>query len=241
MPTADDQEFDALVGLVRSAFVWPVMMRFSDDMDDWLANAGMETYTERQDSEVRALIEGEKKARRALMRAGPGALPAVRRGLRLSGKKWRMVLLDFMKKHGGAEEDREVLRLISVRRRDPLADPARKLLAKWGEDVTCLRPKRRTTQTASEVAHEKKLALLVAFCREPRKVRDMMKLLGLHTRRNFSRNYLYHPILKDRLVSTDATRGPLRDCYQATEAGLEWLKQQHPEIETPVLPPGRTP
>jgi len=234
----EEEDFDALVAWVRLAFTWPKFHQYSDDMDDWLALAGMETYTERRNREVGELIDREDSAKRSLMCAGPGALPAVRRGLRRSGKRWRMVLLEFMEKHGGEEEDKVVLRLVAVRNRDPLASPARDLLEKWGEDTSNLYPQRRTTPTPSELLHQEKLARLVAFCREPRKVRDMMRLLGLHNRKNFTWNYLCSPILRGRLEGTSVTSGPLRDCYQATAEGLEWVQQHYPDLVAPPVPCG---
>jgi len=78
-------------------------------MDDWLASIGAETYTERQMKKVAERVKEEESARFALMCADSEALPAVRSGLRLTGRRWREVLLEFMAEDGEDESNREVL------------------------------------------------------------------------------------------------------------------------------------
>ena len=219
--------FDVLVNLVLHEFVEPFPWVFSDDMDDWLASVGATTYTESHMEETAKRLKRQEVARDNLMLAGPDALPAVRKGLRHTKYlRGREVLMEFMKLHGGEVADKEVLRLIAVRRRDPLAKESRKLLALWGEDIGKLYPRPRSAPTQTEIEYEEKLVRLVEKCRQPTKVRDLMKELRLTDRRHFRRHYLVEISSIRELIEPSAYSGPLRDCYQITQKGIAWLEKR---------------
>lgn len=229
MSNPADDEYDDLVYAVRAAFKAPKPWHYSDDMDDWLASMGMKSYSEQEMEQAEQRQLAQESARTALMKVGVKALAAVRRGLRLSGG-WREPLLAVLEKYGGSEPDREVLRLVAVRRTDPLAKAARKLLRRWGEDTSDLRSRPRDGPTARELAHQDRLARLVEMCGEPTRVRAMMAVFGLWDRRNFKRNYLGE-LVGNHLVESCGTRGPLRDCYRITEAGQAWLAERTQKSE----------
>lgn len=219
--------FEQMVDAVLGAFIDPLPRYFSDDIEDYYAKEGVETPQETYLKEVGKRIERQNQAREELMRTGAEALPAVRKGLRHTKyTRGREVLLEFMKKHGGEDADKEMLRLISVRQRDTLAKESRKLLASWGVDISGLYPKPRSTLTPTEIEYEDKLARLVETCRQPTKVRDLMKELGLSNRRHFSSHYLVELWYVRKLVAPSAYTGPLRDCYQITAKGMAWLEQR---------------
>lgn len=216
-----------MVDIVLLLFIDPLPRYFSDDIEDYYAKDGLETPQQTYLKEVGKRIEAQNLARENLMSAGAEALPAIRKGLRHTKyTRGREVLLEFMKKHGGEEADKEVLRLISVRKRDTLAKESRKLLASWGEDITGLYPKPRSIPTPTEVEYEEKLARLVEKCLQPTTVRDLMKELGLSNRRHFRSHYLIEIEYIRGYVEVCAYKGPLRGCYQTTPAGVAWLEQR---------------
>jgi hypothetical protein len=219
--------FEQLVYNVLGAFIDPLPHMFSDDMDDWLASTGDTTYTERHMEMINERLKSQEKARTDLMQASPEALPAVRKGLRHTKyARGREVLLEFMKQHGGEEADKEVLRLLAVRQRDPLSRKARDLLEEWGDNIDGLFPKPRSTPTPTEIEFEQKLARLVEKCRQPTKVQDMMKDIRISNRRHFTHHYLSELVYHRGFVEVCAYRGPLRNCYRITAKGIAWLEQR---------------
>ncbi len=157
--------------------------------------------------------------------------------LRIGDQSNRQNLLDYMRKHGGDESDRKVLRQIAVRKRDPLALEARKLLASWGEDTSQMYPKTRTAPSATQLALWDNLARIIDLCREPTNVKDMMRVVGLSNRRHFNSHYLMELVLR-KFLKECAFSGPLRNCYRSTENGLAWVelrKSQGPEIGLPEI------
>jgi len=66
-----------------------------------------------------------------------------------SGRIQRERLFNHVKEHGGDVAVRNALRQIAVRSRDPMRGEARKILASWGEDISSLIPKERTTPTST--------------------------------------------------------------------------------------------
>lgn len=215
-------KYENIVGCVLAAFAEPMVFQFSDDMDDW---SGGE-YTRRDLERAAAWMKEMESARNELTAAGSEALPAVRKSLcRIGWLRGREVLLEFLKEFGGEEADREVLRILSTRRRDPLAKAARTLLHQWGEDISKLYPKPRTTPTPTELTFEKKLQELAEMCRIPTNVRKMMEHLRLSNRRHFNRLYLGELLYRELIESCDY-HGPNRNSYRLTEKGIEWLDLQ---------------
>ena len=215
---------DTLVWSVQHFHKDPIPFRYSDDMDDWLANCGMESYTERAAREYKQREAIKGLLRQELWKMGKKALPAVRSGLNRLGT-WRRILLEFIEEFGGSEEDKEVLRKLTVRQRDPLADEARQLLRKWGVPTEGLRPPRRTKPTKTEIVIEERMAYIVDLCREPMNNRLLCKTVGLWNRRNFENNYL-SPLRYGGHLEFCGKRGPHRNSHVATEKGLAWLEQR---------------
>ena len=120
-------DYAALVTRVREAFRQPFLTSFNDDMDDWLESHGLPTYTDQLMKTCDRRATEKQHAKAALWEAGAAALPEVRKALKGRGW-WRRVLLEFIEEFGGGEDDLQVLRLISRRRRDVLVDEAAALL-----------------------------------------------------------------------------------------------------------------
>jgi hypothetical protein len=213
-----------LMARIRQWYREPTPFRYSDDMDQWLVRTGYGDYGAQEMRLINERHEAQKVLKAELWALGPAALPHARKALRSMGA-WREILLKYLARFGGNEDDRAVLRLIVRRRTDPLKNAARAQLERWGENTANLKPKPRTTPTPSELAKEERLALLVRLCRTPCKVRDMMKALSLHTRRNFNYNYLHTLAYQRKYIESCGTSGPLRDAYVATPAGLRWLSE----------------
>lgn len=215
-------KYENIVGCVLAAFAEPMVFQFSDDMDDWLGGE----YTRRSMEKAAAWAKQKENAHAELIAAGAQALPAVRKGLRRIGwLRGREVLLEFLREYGGEEADREVLRILSTRRRDPLAKASRTLLHQWGEDISKLYPKPRSTLTPTELTFEKKLHELAEMCRVPTSVRKMMEHLRLSNRRHFNRHYLGELLYRELIESCDF-KGPDRNGYCLTEKGIDWLNLQ---------------